>query len=90
MKTITISVQAAIITLLSVGILVCGAYFYRGYDLLTMKTQLSNTQVIISQLNFDPQVAAAFRQCGYMVNVATAVTAPASILENDAKDNAKE
>lgn len=64
---IRIDFKTALILILTVIILVLGAYFYRGYDNLAMRQIIVQGETILNQLQMTPQIIDAFRQAGYNI-----------------------
>ncbi len=62
---IRISWQSATIILLTVLVLMMGAYFYRGYRIQVMSTTINQTQQVLSQLTLTPQIAQVFKNIGW-------------------------
>lgn len=63
--TIKIDIRSAIIVLLSVLILIAGAYFYRNVDIAENEELFENTQELILRLQLSPAVGTLFEQVGW-------------------------
>ncbi len=68
--------KTAIISLLTVIVLVGGAYFYRGYEMQAQRRMLTATENVLNQLQLTPQLTNTFRQIGYNIKVQPAVLPP--------------
>ena len=71
---IRIDFKTAFILLLTVIILIGGAYFYRSYENLALRQTITNGENILNQLQISPQIANAFRQIGYNIKPQTQPT----------------